>query len=1849
MPSQSLEARVLLDISGFERGTARMQRMASGVASQTKREFQGVGRAVDDIATSLDKFSQKAQRLAGQALRVGIDPSSAKAMNAFLEKQGVIITQNKRLADEFAQAYKSAHSQVQNAVIKTTTTMEKQAKVVDVLTKRANDLARRALAEGIEPTFKGMTSFLEKQNLLMGSSNQKLVTQFTSAYRKIAAEAKAMADEVARQMARAALADLEAKAKFPSMVKGGISGFRNMTKEELAASSQSQIALAKAYLEQGVRPLPTDFTVRNRPSDMIKYPPAPPNQLLLPSPEMVRAADAARLVTKSTDEMNKKFQEVPNAVKNAEAEFDRYAKLQVQVAKERGISTMADFEAFLGRDKLKPTDPWFKFDQRAKEMFGKTFESAPKDWKVDFISNFVKEASDQGIKTLAQAKQKLMQAAGGQWTGLEDRALLAFGRSIGLTGKAYTAELDKMAKVTPKTQTIMKTFFGEMKDEISSSAQLAMYRVPMIGGALAGTFRTLQRFHALRGGGGGGGGDIPTNQPPGGGDGGGGGPILLNQFGKASLGLTAIMAGATVAAGTLTLAIGKRMSDQVAKTAEEYENMGKVVNISGTSLSALSHAAAMQGEDLQGLQRALVTLNDKMQQAVNDRVVRAQLKNIGIEAIDPLTGKVKATLPALFEMSDELARMGDTSERTAKIMDVFGSVMAARIIRMFGEGSPKLAEFMEQAKRLGLVLDEQELALSRKYKKSVLEFTQAWEGLKTRIALGVMPVLTELFALINSGVSGGGFSRLMQFMGGSVELAAGLMYRRTEMVTQGGRRMYNAVTGRTTPTAPGMAGAQVGSPLTGGASGLAAEFLNRERQADAFVDPAMQTRITDAIFDASMAMKEQITSLNAQEVALRKGSLAAKEFEMRERHLTEMGQLRQREAYGSQTEQVIADRTRIFEENLPAILRMQAMLDKLQGNDWQTQITKRNDELNNTFRRLEHSVLDTVTAMDPGERAFKSFEQSVADLDVQLQEAIRNAESYVLLYSGSKDPAARALGEAAAARLKELEELQRRVRNIREVPGLMSSTYNTKLIDDAVRARKEELQMLELDLQAVKALTSEEKIRIEVDRQLVLLKRQTKGMTEEELKAARERLTIEERNKKLAQDRVTVAQAVRQQRESIEMRIAEFKYETAITAEEKAQAEMERKILELQHQGRDVQDKVIQKELEHYRAQQLVKEQVDDIIRRYQELAAEIEGALHNAVSSFGSLWDDVLDKVTGNSKKSWREIAYDFVKSMRDAANDITKSLFKAMIDNVLKQTTGKTIDEWIKEIAGGIAGGAVKGAQGETPEQALKNAAAQLGTLPTSAAAKLSEAGDKLNQVADRLLSMPLAYAGAGGAPAAGGGIPFPLPQTGGDGMIYQPVPEDEVFRTFPMSPVVFDSLEDTLFDFEGKVKDLNESLDGYSGGTSLTTPVSAMSLVNNFQPDQGSDMTRLFTMLMPMIMSMIMGGGKGRGGGGMGGMLGGMLPMIMGIILRMREPIIMNLSQATSQGISSGLMDAQPEVEAASNDFSSTLFGDFSTSISGIGGLFRNMFGSLNGMMSNMFGQPSSGGYGMAGGGMGGGGMLGNLGGLFSGVMSLFNGGTMASSFGYGVRPEGVMGPTMANGGFFSSPMGGMGGGMGGGGLMSMFPMMGGGGMGGMGGGGFGLGALGGGTGGMGGGWGMLGGLISMGGQMSGNKTAGQVTGGLGGALQGAQMGSYFGPWGALGGAIIGGLIGAFSNAEGGYQPSSGMGGGVATKPMRLLQFAERAPSEYEAVVPLKDNKSIPVTLNGDMPFEPGSMGGAGGMGGAPVVNPPAVSVNILGDMVDPASKGLTPEEAIEVVFEDIDMRGGKLRDAIRRASR
>ena len=189
--------------------------------------------------------------------------------------------------------------------------------------------------------------------------------------------------------------------------------------------------------------------------------------------------------------------------------------------------------------------------------------------------------------------------------------------------------------------------------------------------------------------------------------------------------------------------------------------------------------------------------------------------------------------------------------------------------------------------------------------------------------------------------------------------------------------------------------------------------------------------------------------------------------------------------------------------------------------------------------------------------------------------------------------------------------------------------------------------------------------------------------------------------------------------------------------------------------------------------------------------------------------------------------------------------------------------------------------------------------------------------------------------------------------------------------------------------------------------------------FFPDknqQGGMLESMLPMMLPMIMSMIMGGGKGKGS------IGPQIAImaVTSLVGIMRPKIFSAVKDGISDGAKDGAKDAIPAIQELGGETQ----GIFGKAIGSIGSMFVNLFSGLGSMLQSLTSGLGIGGPGGLASIFGPGGGLGSI---FSGIPilgSIFGSGGLFSGLfggGWGSAPAGMMGPTMAGGGFFSNPLG------------------------------------------------------------------------------------------------------------------------------------------------------------------------------------------------------------------------------------
>lgn len=200
-----------------------------------------------------------------------------------------------------------------------------------------------------------------------------------------------------------------------------------------------------------------------------------------------------------------------------------------------------------------------------------------------------------------------------------------------------------------------------------------------------------------------------------------------------ALGILTAVAAATAAAGvglfdfvhnaTLT---ADRMDDLAAKTGTTTE-----------FLSRMKFAAKMSGVEIEQLHVAMTTVTERAASAPE------AFTAWGLSAKNA-NGSFKDTETLVREVSDRMAQLDSTAQRSALAMDLFGKP-GKELVPLFERGSAGLKEFGDQADKLGITVSTAGGQLAAKFNDTLDATLMSLDGVKRQLATAFMPLFIKAF------------------------------------------------------------------------------------------------------------------------------------------------------------------------------------------------------------------------------------------------------------------------------------------------------------------------------------------------------------------------------------------------------------------------------------------------------------------------------------------------------------------------------------------------------------------------------------------------------------------------------------------------------------------------------------------------------------------------------------------------------------------------------------------------------------------------------------------------------------------------------------------------------------------------------------------------------------------------------------------------------------------------------------------------------------------------------------------------------------------------------------------------
>lgn len=204
--------------------------------------------------------------------------------------------------------------------------------------------------------------------------------------------------------------------------------------------------------------------------------------------------------------------------------------------------------------------------------------------------------------------------------------------------------------------------------------------------------------------------------------------------------------GAVVA--TVSTAIVGGITQFVAPAAKDLDELAKASDRVGVGLEALQELrfAASQGAGVgeNTLDMALQRFSRRVGEAANGSgELKGIIQELGIELRNS-DGSLRTSEALLGDFADAIAGAKSEQEKLRIAFRMFDSE-GAQLVTLFKEGREGVDAYRQRARELGLVLGKDATEASTKFADAQERLGKIWGTLRARLALEVMPTVTEFF------------------------------------------------------------------------------------------------------------------------------------------------------------------------------------------------------------------------------------------------------------------------------------------------------------------------------------------------------------------------------------------------------------------------------------------------------------------------------------------------------------------------------------------------------------------------------------------------------------------------------------------------------------------------------------------------------------------------------------------------------------------------------------------------------------------------------------------------------------------------------------------------------------------------------------------------------------------------------------------------------------------------------------------------------------------------------------------------------------------------------------------------
>ena len=204
-----------------------------------------------------------------------------------------------------------------------------------------------------------------------------------------------------------------------------------------------------------------------------------------------------------------------------------------------------------------------------------------------------------------------------------------------------------------------------------------------------------------------------------------------------------IAANFTVTAGDVYSGVKSavaKLSSMLGTTGDMFEKMAGRTGVSSTALSEYAHAAQMCGADITNVEGALKSMQAQTLAAANGVKKSAETFNrlgIDVEAFRRLSPEAQ-----FDELARAVASIEDPTIRAAEAMKIFGGD-GQKLLPLFNSGANGLKDLREEARKLGLSIDDQSAKMGADFVDATTRLKGAVQGAGLAVAKVFNPYVVK--------------------------------------------------------------------------------------------------------------------------------------------------------------------------------------------------------------------------------------------------------------------------------------------------------------------------------------------------------------------------------------------------------------------------------------------------------------------------------------------------------------------------------------------------------------------------------------------------------------------------------------------------------------------------------------------------------------------------------------------------------------------------------------------------------------------------------------------------------------------------------------------------------------------------------------------------------------------------------------------------------------------------------------------------------------------------------------------------------------------------------------------------